>query len=98
MSVQAMRTIYDEYNDEEVVLSKDELRMIMAIRKGQFPHVEVNPYEPYVDWWVEMWAVLFPLWPAPSERIGCKASSNSWAHDLEGRVCRGQRLSLATPK
>lgn len=47
---QAMRTIYDEYNDEEVVLSKEELRMIMAIRKGQFPHVEVNPYEPYVDW------------------------------------------------
>mmetsp|Transcript_26073 Transcript_26073/g.70597 ORF Transcript_26073/g.70597 Transcript_26073/m.70597 type:complete len:593 (+) Transcript_26073:13-1791(+) len=49
-SKKAMRTIYDEYNDEEVVLSKDELRMIMAIRKGQFPHVEVNPYEPYVDW------------------------------------------------
>lgn len=26
--------------------------MIMAIRKGQFPHVEVNPFEPYVDWCV----------------------------------------------
>lgn len=49
---QAMRTIYDEYNDEEVVLSKDELRMIMAIRKGQFPHVEVNPYEPEINWCV----------------------------------------------
>jgi len=48
--MQAMRTIYDEYNDEEVELSKDELRMIMAIRKGHFPHVEVNPYEPYIDW------------------------------------------------
>lgn len=47
---QAMRTIYDEYNDEEITLSKEELRMIMAIRKGQFPSVEVNPYEPYVDW------------------------------------------------
>lgn len=49
---QALRTIYDEYNDEEITLTKEELRMIMAIRKGQFPHVEVNPYEPYVDWWV----------------------------------------------
>jgi hypothetical protein len=49
---QALRTIYDEYNDEEVTLSKEELRMIMNIRKGHFPHVEVNPYEPYVDWWV----------------------------------------------
>lgn len=49
-----MRTIYDEYNDEEVVLSKDELRMIMAIRKGQFPHVEINPYEPYDDWCVPL--------------------------------------------
>eukprot|EP00878_Enallax_costatus_P022018 GHUV01023341.1.p1 GENE.GHUV01023341.1~~GHUV01023341.1.p1 ORF type:complete len:177 (+),score=38.84 GHUV01023341.1:913-1443(+) len=24
--------------------------MIMRIRKGQFPHVEVNPYEPYIDY------------------------------------------------
>jgi hypothetical protein len=52
LRLQAMRTIYDEYNDEDVVLSKDELRMIMAIRKGHFPHVEINPYEPYVDWCV----------------------------------------------
>jgi ribosome biogenesis protein ERB1 len=38
----ALRTLYDEYNDEEVVLSKEELCMIMRIRKGQFPHVEVR--------------------------------------------------------
>ena len=48
--VQSLRTIYDEYNDEEITLTKEELRMIMAIRKGQFPSVEVNPFEPYVDW------------------------------------------------
>jgi hypothetical protein len=50
--MQALRTIYDEYNDEEITLTKEELRMIMAIRKGHFPHVEINPYEPYNDWWV----------------------------------------------
>ena len=39
---QASRTIYDEYNDEEIVLSKDELRLIQRIRQGQFPDVEVT--------------------------------------------------------
>lgn len=39
---QASRTIYDEYNDEEIVLSKDELRLIQRIRQGQFPDVEVS--------------------------------------------------------
>lgn len=51
VSGKALRTIYDEYNDEEIVLSKEELKMIMRIRKGQFPHVEVNPYEPYIDYY-----------------------------------------------
>ena len=41
---QGFRTIYDEYNDEEIVLSKDELRMIQRIRQGQFPDVEVTPF------------------------------------------------------
>jgi ribosome biogenesis protein ERB1 len=41
-SSKALRTIYDAYNDEDIVLSKEELRMIMRIRKGQFPHVEVR--------------------------------------------------------
>lgn len=40
---QGLRTIYDEYNDEEIVLSKDELRLIQRIRQGQFPDVEVGP-------------------------------------------------------
>jgi ribosome biogenesis protein ERB1 len=42
VSGKSLRTIYDEYNDEEIVLSKEELKMIMRIRKGQFPHVEVR--------------------------------------------------------
>jgi len=35
------RTVYDEYNGQEIVLSKDEFRMIQRIREGRFPHVEV---------------------------------------------------------
>lgn len=44
--LQALRTIYDEYNDEEIVLTKEELEMIMRIRKGQFPSVAVSTWDP----------------------------------------------------
>ncbi|KAI5066579.1 hypothetical protein GOP47_0019203 [Adiantum capillus-veneris] len=44
------RKVYDEYNDEEVELTKEEIDMIKRIRDGRVPHAEVNPYEPYVDW------------------------------------------------
>lgn len=38
----AWRTVYDEYNGEEITLSKEEMRMIQRIREGKFPHVEVR--------------------------------------------------------
>lgn len=50
MFVLCRRTLYDEYNDEEIVLSKEEIAMIQRIRQGKIPHAEVNPHEPYVDW------------------------------------------------
>lgn len=42
-SGKALRTIYDEYNDEEIVLSRQELELVQRIREGKFPHVEVGP-------------------------------------------------------
>lgn len=36
------RTIYDEYNDEQITLSKEEIELIKRIRQGRFPHVEVR--------------------------------------------------------
>lgn len=44
------RRIYDEYNDEEVELTREEVDLIRRLREGKLPHAEVNPYEPYVDW------------------------------------------------
>ena len=38
----AWRTVYDEYNGEEITLSKEEMKMIQRIREGKFPHVEVR--------------------------------------------------------
>ena len=36
------RTIYDEYNDEQITLSKEEVDLIQRVRQGRFPHVEVR--------------------------------------------------------
>ncbi|KAF3330975.1 ribosome biogenesis protein BOP1 isoform X1 [Carex littledalei] len=44
------RKIYDEYNDEEVELTRDDIRLIQRLISGRTPHAEVNPYEDYVDW------------------------------------------------
>ena len=62
---QASRTIYDEYNDEEIVLSKDELRLIQRIRQGQFPHVEVRESIACVA------SVVCCLTPAHHPKIAC---------------------------
>lgn len=43
------RTVYDEYNDEEVTLTREEMQMIQRIRAGQFPHVEVRSAAPLVS-------------------------------------------------
>lgn len=39
------RKIYDEYNDEDVELTKEEIDLIRRIRDGRVPHAEVDPYE-----------------------------------------------------
>ena len=39
------RKVYDEYNDEDVELTKEEVDMIRRIRQGKIPHADVNPYE-----------------------------------------------------
>ncbi|XP_038997863.1 ribosome biogenesis protein BOP1 homolog isoform X2 [Hibiscus syriacus] len=44
------RKIYDEYNDEEVELTKKEIKQIGRLLKGKAPHAEFDPYAPYVDW------------------------------------------------
>ncbi len=49
-SGKAFRTIYDEYNDEDIVLSKEELQMVQRIREGRFPHVEVGHSSWLVFW------------------------------------------------
>ena len=47
----ALRTIYDPYNDEELTLSKEELRVLMNIQQGKMPDVSIDPHEDLVDWY-----------------------------------------------
>lgn len=47
----ALRTIYDPYNDEELVLSRQELRTLLNIQKGRTPEVSVDPYADHQDWY-----------------------------------------------
>ncbi|KAL5198722.1 hypothetical protein ABZP36_002234 [Zizania latifolia] len=44
------RKIYDEYNDEEVQITKEEAKIISRMLKGKTPHTNVDPYPDYVDW------------------------------------------------
>lgn len=46
-NAQDWRTLYDEYNDEEITLSKEEVRLIQRIRQGRFPDLEVRPLPPH---------------------------------------------------
>ncbi|KAI4375530.1 hypothetical protein MLD38_013388 [Melastoma candidum] len=61
------RKIYDEYNDEEVELTKDETKLIRRLLKGKAPHAEFDPYAPYVDWfkWDD---AIHPLSNAPEPK------------------------------
>ena len=38
-----LRKVYDEKNDREIILSNDDLKMILDIQKGRFP----PGYDPY---------------------------------------------------
>ncbi|WJX21872.1 Ribosome biogenesis protein 1, variant 2 [Trifolium repens] len=44
------RKIYDEYNDEVVELTKDEIKIVRKLMKNQAPHGDFDPYPTYVDW------------------------------------------------
>lgn len=47
-------TIFDEYNDEEIVLNAREVELLRRVQAGQFPHPEHDPY-PVGAPWSRMW-------------------------------------------
>ncbi|EFH62119.1 predicted protein [Arabidopsis lyrata subsp. lyrata] len=59
--------IYDEYNDEEVELTKEDIKLMRRILKGKAPHADFDSCPPYVDWF--KWAdARHPLSSAPEPK------------------------------
>ncbi|CAM0879740.1 unnamed protein product [Alopecurus aequalis] len=44
------RKIPDDYNGEDVQITKEEAKTILRLLKGKTPHTNVDPYPDYVDW------------------------------------------------
>ncbi|CAA7050677.1 unnamed protein product [Microthlaspi erraticum] len=62
------RKIYDDYNDEEVELTKEESKLIRRMLKGEAPHADFDPYAPYVDWFDWKKESIHPLSGAPEPK------------------------------
>lgn len=63
----AKRTVYDMYNDREVVLSERDLEIIRRIQAGAFAHAEHNDTPDYVDYFTHDVEPM-PLSSAPDSK------------------------------
>ncbi|KAG9445051.1 hypothetical protein H6P81_016391 [Aristolochia fimbriata] len=85
------RKVYDEYNDEEVELTKEETKLLRRLQKGSTPHAEVDPYAPYVDWFV--WDDKgHPLSNAPEPKG--RFIPSKWEHKKVVKYVRAIRKGL----
>ena len=94
-SGKALRTIYDEYNDEEITLSKEELKMVKAIRSGRFPHVGVEAFEPEADWFSRD-VSIHPLNAAPEPKR--RFMPSKWEERAVVRLVRALRRGWIKPR
>ncbi|XP_071697264.1 ribosome biogenesis protein BOP1 homolog [Rutidosis leptorrhynchoides] len=61
------RKIMDDVEDEEVVLTKEDIKVIRRMLKGKAPHADFDPHAPYVDWFA--WdGAKHPLSNAPEPK------------------------------
>ncbi|XP_057529064.1 ribosome biogenesis protein BOP1 homolog [Amaranthus tricolor] len=94
----AWRKFIDEYNDEEVELKKDEIKMIRRILEGKTPHGDVNPYPTYVDWF-EWEGKGHPLSNAPEpKRRFIPSKSEAKKISKYVRAIREGRIKFDKPK
>ncbi|KAK6157005.1 hypothetical protein DH2020_011253 [Rehmannia glutinosa] len=85
------RKIYDEYNDEEVELTKDETKLIGRLLKGKAPHADFDPYAPYVDWF--KWdGAKHPISNAPEPKR--RFIPSKWESKMVLRYVRAIRKGL----
>lgn len=46
-------SLHDHYNDEEINISRDELRMLLNIKKGKYPDPSIDAYMEYIPWFTK---------------------------------------------
>lgn len=91
----AWRTVYDKYNDEEIVLSKEEIRMIQNIRAGRFAHSEMDPYPDENDWFSRHREYM-PLSAAPEPKS--RFTPSKWEEKKVVKLVRAIRKGWLTTK
>ena len=87
----ALRTIYDPYNDEEMVLSREELKVLMNIQKGRMPEVNINPFEDMVDWYAGD-VDIHPMQNAPEPKR--RFMPSKWEEKKVVKLVRSQEISF----
>eukprot|EP00163_Fabomonas_tropica_P020799 TRINITY_DN366_c1_g1_i1.p1 TRINITY_DN366_c1_g1~~TRINITY_DN366_c1_g1_i1.p1 ORF type:complete len:785 (+),score=122.94 TRINITY_DN366_c1_g1_i1:314-2668(+) len=82
------RTVRDEMNDQEHVLSNEDLDLIYRIQKGQFAE-GVDPYPEYQDWFQHEEGKIHPLSnrPEPKSRF----VPSKWEHKKIMKIVRAIR-------
>lgn len=83
--------VYDDYNDEEVEVTRQELKLVRRLLKGKAPHAEFDPYAPYVDWfkWDD---AKHPLSNAPEPKR--RFIPSKWESKKVVKLVRAIRMGL----
>ncbi|KAB1200760.1 hypothetical protein CJ030_MR0G006460 [Morella rubra] len=83
--------VYDEYNDEEVEVTRQELKLVRRLLKGKAPHADFDPYASYVDWfkWDD---AKHPLSNAPEPKR--RFIPSKWESKKVVKLVRAIRLGL----
>uniref|UniRef100_A0A2N9FNB2 Ribosome biogenesis protein BOP1 homolog n=1 Tax=Fagus sylvatica TaxID=28930 RepID=A0A2N9FNB2_FAGSY len=86
--------VYDEYNDEDVEVTRKELKLIRRLLKGKAPHGDFDPYAPYVDWfkWDD---AKHPLSNAPEPKR--RFIPSKWESKKVVKLVRAIRAGLIKP-
>ena len=99
----ALRTIYDERNDEDIVLTRDEVRMVTNIRRGAFPHLGlsaeagggIDPFEPEDDYYTRH-RLVSPINAAPEPKR--RFMPSKWEERAVVKLVRALRKGWIKPR
>lgn len=90
----AWKTVYDKLEGKDVLLSKEELKMLKRIQRHQFPETEYDPFEPTVEWFTSKVEVT-PLSAAPEPKR--RFIPSKWEASKIMKIARAIKAGLIVP-